>query len=170
MGEVFGQLGISGPLLLAQIVNFVIIMVLLRMFLYEPVLNMLEKRRERVEQGMREADQASRAAGEAEKERQAILDEARREAQEVRAQATRDAEKIAQEIRSRAEQESQEIRVRAQADAEAQTEAVLADARRRIADLAIAATEQILGRELQDREEQERFVAEFLTQQGGSGQ
>lgn len=168
MSEVFSQLGINGALLLSQIVNFLILVVVLRLFLYQPILNMLERRRERIAQGMKDAEQASQAAAEAEKEREAILDAARRDAQEVRAQATRDAEKIAQDIRARAEQEATEIRRRAQSEAETQVEATLADARREIANLAILATEQILGRELKDREAQERFVAEFLAQEGGS--
>lgn len=169
MGEVLGQLGISGPLLLSQIVNFVILMVLLRLFLYQPVLNMLEKRKERIAQSLKDVERSSSAAVEAEKERAKILDEARREAQEVRAQSARDAERIAQEIRSRAEQEATDIRMKGQADAEAQVQSVLADAKKQIADLAIAATEQLLGRELQNRTEQERFVNEYLAQQGGSG-
>lgn len=169
MGEVLGQLGISGPLLLSQIVNFVILMVLLRLFLYQPVLNMLEKRKERIAQSLKDVERSSSAAVEAEKERAKIMDEARREAQEVRAQSARDAERIAQEIRSRAEQEATDIRIKGQADAEAQVQSVLADAKKQIADLAIAATEQLLGRELQNRTEQERFVNEYLAQQGGSG-
>ncbi len=169
MGEVLGQLGISGPLLLSQIVNFVILMVLLRLFLYQPVLNMLEKRKERIAQSLKDVERSSTAAVEAEKERAKIMDEARREAQEVRAQSARDAERIAQEIRSRAEQEATDIRIKGQADAEAQVQSVLADAKKQIADLAIAATEQLLGRELQNRTEQERFVNEYLAQQGGSG-
>jgi len=169
LGEVLGQLGISGPLLLSQIVNFVILMVLLRLFLYQPVLNMLEKRKERIAQSLKDVERSSSAAVEAEKERAKIMDEARREAQEVRAQSARDAERIAQEIRSRAEQEATDIRMKGQADAEAQVQSVLADAKKQIADLAIAATEQLLGRELQNRTEQERFVNEYLAQQGGSG-
>ena len=169
MGEVLGQLGISGPLLLSQIVNFVILMVLLRLFLYQPVLNMLEKRKEHIAQSLKDVERSSTAAVEAEKERAKIMDEARREAQEVRAQSARDAERIAQEIRSRAEQEATDIRIKGQADAEAQVQSVLADAKKQIADLAIAATEQLLGRELQNRTEQERFVNEYLAQQGGSG-
>jgi F-type H+-transporting ATPase subunit b len=165
---VLGQLGINGALLLSQIVNFIIIMAVLRLFLYEPVLKMLEQRKERIAQGIRQAERSSTAATEAERQRNAILDEARREAQEVRAQAARDAERIAQDIRSRADQEAADIRRRAQVDAEAQVEAILTEARRDIADLAITATEQILGRELKDRSEQERFVAEFLSQQMGS--
>jgi F-type H+-transporting ATPase subunit b len=168
LNAVLGELGISGALLLAQIVNFLIIMGLLRLFLYQPILNMLEQRKERVAQGIRQAERSSTAATEAERQRAAIVDEARREAQEVRAQATRDAERIAQDVRSRAEQEANDIRRRAQLDAEAQVEAILTEARREIADLAITATEQILGRELQNRAEQERFVAEFLAQQNGS--
>ena len=45
----------------------------------------------------------------------------------------------------------------------------MADARKQIADLAITATEQILGRELANRDEQERFVTDYLAQQNGSG-
>ncbi len=168
MDVVLGQLGIEFPILLAQIVNFLIIMGILRLFLYEPVLKMLDQRKERIAQGIRETERSSTAAAEAERQRNAIVDEARREAQEVRAQATRDAERIAQDVRTRAEQEAADIRRRAQVEAEAQVDAILTEARRDIADLAITATEQILGRELKNRAEQERFVAEFLAQQSGS--
>jgi len=92
-------------------------MFILRAFLYKPVLGMLEQRRERIAQSMKEAERASVAAREAEQEKAKILDAARRDAQEIRAQATRDTEKIAQDIRARAEQEATEIRMKSQADA-----------------------------------------------------
>lgn len=168
MGAIFSQLGIEGGLLVSQIVNFLILMVILRVTLYQPILNMLEQRRQRVAQSMKEAERVSAAAREAEHDKGKVLDEARREAQEIRAQATRDVEKIAQEIRSRAEQEATEIRRKAQTDAQAQAESALADANKQIADLAILATQQILGRELANRGDHERFVAEFLAQQGRS--
>lgn len=165
MAGVLEQLGIEGGLLVSQIVNFLILIILLRVTLYQPVLNMLEQRKQRIAQSMKDAERASAAAREAEHDKAAVIDEARREAQEIRAQATRDAEKIGQDIRSRAEQEATEIRQKAQADAKAQVENALADANKQIADLAILATQQILGRELDNRSEQERFVAEFLQQQ-----
>jgi len=161
-------LGIEGGLLLSQLVNFVILLVLLRMFLYRPILNMLEQRRNRIAESMKEAERVSAAAREAEQEKGKVLDAARREAQELRAQAARDAEKIAQEVRSRAEQEASDIRLKAQTDAQTQAESILADANKQIADLAIAATEKLLGRELAKKDEQQRFVAEFLAQQRGS--
>jgi F-type H+-transporting ATPase subunit b len=170
VGEVFGQLGINGPLLAAQIVNFVILLFILTRLLYRPILNMLAQRRERIAQSMIEAERVTAAAREAEQEKAKVLDAARREAQEIRAAAARDTEKIAQDIRSRAEQEATEIRMKAQADAQQQAESILSDANKQIADLAITATEKLLGRELTRKEEQSRFVTEFLAQQrGGAG-
>jgi F-type H+-transporting ATPase subunit b len=161
------QLGISGGLLVSQIINFLLLVVILRLVLYKPVLNMLDQRKERIAQSMKDAERASAAAQEAEQEKAIILEEARREAQEIRAQATRDAEKVAQEIRSRADGEAQEIRMKAQVDAEKQADLALADVNKQIAELAILATEKVLGRELSNKAEQERFVAEFLAQQNG---
>ena len=160
------QLGITGSLLLSQIVNFVLLMVILRLVLYTPVMKMLDQRKERIAQSMKDAERVTAAAQEAEQDKAKIIDEARREAQEVRAQSTRDAEKIAQEVRARAEEDATEIRMKAQEDAEKQVAAALTEANKQIAELAILATEQVLGRELANRSEQERFVQEFLAEFG----
>lgn len=160
-------LGIEWPLLLSQLINFLLLIVLMRMFLYQPVLNMLNARKDRIAQSMRDAERVSAAAREAESEKVKVLEQARREAQEIRALATRDAEKIAQDVRGRAEVEATEIRMKAQADAAKQADLALADANKQIADLAIMATEKLLGRELEKKSEQQRFVAEFLAQNSG---
>jgi F-type H+-transporting ATPase subunit b len=160
------QLGITGGLLLSQIVNFVLLMVILRLVLYTPVMKMLDQRKERIAQSMKDAERVTAAAQEAEQDKAKIIDEARREAQEVRAQSTRDAERIAQEVRARAEEDATEIRMKAQEDAETQVAVALTEANKQIAELAILATEQVLGRELANRSEQERFVQEFLAEFG----
>ncbi len=162
-------LGIEWPLLISQIINFVILIIILRTFMYQPVLKMLNARKERIAQSMKDAERVSAAAREAEQEKAQVLEEARREAQEIRAQATREAEKIAQDVRSRADQEATDIRMKAQVDAQKQVEVALSDANKQIADLAIMATEKLLGRELEKKSEQQRFVAEFLAQAGSKG-
>jgi F-type H+-transporting ATPase subunit b len=139
------------------------------MFLYQPVLKMLNARKERIAQSMKDAERVSAAAREAEQDKAKVVEQARREAQEIRAQATRDAEKIAQDVRGRAEQEATDIRMKAQTDAAKQVELALADANKQIADLAILATEKLLGRELANKAEQQRFVAEFLAESGSKG-
>ena len=162
------QLGITPGLLASQIFNFLLLIVILRLALYEPVLKMLAQRRERIAESMRDAERVAAAAQEAEVEKAKVLEAARREAQEIRSQAARDAEKIAQEIRSRAEQEATDVRMKAQEEAQKSAQLALADANKQIAELAILATEQLLGRELAKKEEQARFVSEFLARQNGS--
>jgi len=161
-------LGITWPLLISQLFNFLLLIVILRAVLYEPVLKMLNQRKERIAEGMREAESVAAAAQQAEADKAKVLDAARREAGEIRSQAARDAEKIAQEIRSRAEQEATDIRMKAQEDAQKQVAVAMSDANKQIADLAILATEQLLGRELAKKDEQARFVTEFLARQNGS--
>jgi F-type H+-transporting ATPase subunit b len=161
------QLGITWPLLLSQLFNFALLIVVLRLVLYEPVLKMLAQRKERIAQSLRDAERVAAAAQEAEADKAKVLDVARREAQEIRSQAARDAEKIAQDIRSRAEQEATDIRMKAQDDAQKQVQVAMSDVNKQIAELAILATEQLLGRELAKKEEQARFVSEFLARQNG---
>jgi F-type H+-transporting ATPase subunit b len=161
-------LGITWPLLISQLFNFLLLIVILRAVLYEPVLKMLNQRKERIAEGMREAERVAAAAQQAEADKAKVLDAARREAGEIRAQAARDAEKIGQEIRSRAEQDATDIRMKAQEDAQKQVAVAMSDANKQIADLAILATEQLLGRELAKKDEQARFVTEFLARQNGS--
>ncbi len=160
-------LGVEWSLLIAQIVNFLILIVLLRMFLLKPIMNMLNQRKERIAQSMKDAERVNAAAREAEADKAKVLEQARREAQEIRAQATRDAEKIAQDVRGRADQEATEVRMKAQEDAQKQVELALAEANKQIAELAILATEKLLGRELEKKGEQQRFVAEFLAEKAG---
>lgn len=52
MGELIHQFGIDWKLLLAQAVNFFILLAVLRKFAYKPILGMLEKRRKDIEKGV----------------------------------------------------------------------------------------------------------------------
>jgi len=54
------KVGINLNFLIAQIVNFVIVLVLLQRLLYRPVLNMLEARKQRVRESLAEADRVLR--------------------------------------------------------------------------------------------------------------
>jgi F-type H+-transporting ATPase subunit b len=58
MSQLFSQLGIDWKLLLAQAVNFFLLFVLLRMFVYGPLTKMLHERRRRIEEGLEKAKEA----------------------------------------------------------------------------------------------------------------
>ncbi|MCS6845463.1 MAG: F0F1 ATP synthase subunit B [Caldilineales bacterium] len=162
MGEIFGQLGINAPFLLAQIVNFVVLLLILRLVLYKPMLKMLESRKQRIAEGLQAAEVARREA-EAERARlQEQLDRERREAMERIAAASKRGETLAAEIEANARQEAARILAEARQEAESERERILAEAQEQIAELALLAAEKVLGRELANREAQRAFVQEFL--------
>ena len=161
--DALSTLGITGMGFISQLVNFVAVMALLTGLLYRPVRKTLIERRDRIAQGVRDAEQAAAAAAEAEQEKQRILEAARDEAQQIRSAATRDADQAAQSIRAKAEQEATDIRLRAQQEADQQKEAVLGEAQKQIAELAMLGAERILGRELRNPVDQEQLIASLLT-------
>lgn len=159
-------LGINGPFLIAQIVNFVLLLLILRAFLYKPVLNMLENRKQRIAEGLQAAEVARRQA---EVERASLeqqLDLERRQAMERIAAASKRGETLAVEIEANARQEAHQIIAEAREEATRERNRIIAEAQDEIADLALLAAEKVIGRELANREAQRAFVKEFLASNG----
>ncbi|MDP2598304.1 MAG: hypothetical protein Q8P49_00565 [Candidatus Liptonbacteria bacterium] len=66
MQQLISQLGIDWHLLLSQAVNFFLLLIVLRMFVYKPLLKLLHERKRRVEEGMAKAAEADRKLHEVE--------------------------------------------------------------------------------------------------------
>src|SRR5665213_3861527 len=60
MSELISQLGIDWRLLLSQAVNFFLVLIVLRKFVYKPLLQMLRERRDRIQEGVTKAEEADR--------------------------------------------------------------------------------------------------------------
>lgn len=161
LAEILGRIGINGPWLLSQIVNFVFLLVILRIALYQPVLNMLAERKKRIQDGLEEAERVRREAQAAEDEYQKKVAEARRQAQEAVAQANRAAEQAREKVLAEAREEAKRIIAEAQRTAEEERRQAILRARDEVADLAILAARRVIGDTL-DEPRQRRLVAEFL--------
>ena len=147
--------------------NFVVFLVLMWTFAFKPVSKMLSDRRERVEQGVRDADQAKRDRESAETDRLAALTEARREANDILARA----QKVAQETRdadiAATREELERMRVRASSEIDAEKQRALAELRGEVADLALQAAGRVVGETMTDQR-QRRLVEEFLADPAAS--
>jgi F-type H+-transporting ATPase subunit b len=141
--------------------NFVVFLVIMYTFAFKPVSQMLETRRERIEQGLADAEQAKKDRESAEQERLATLAEARRESNEILARA----QKIAQETRdsdiAATRAELDRMRTRAAEEIEAEKARALAELRSEVADLALAAAGKVLGESMTDAR-QRKLVEEFI--------
>lgn len=155
-------LGINLGYLIVQAFNFLIILVILRAWVYRPVIDMLEQRRERIAKGLEDAEMAEKARGNAEKEAEEILSQAQQEANQRLREATERAEKTAREIRAEAERQAAEIREAAEQDAEAEKRDSLRELRGDVASLAIAAAQKVIGTSL-DEARQHALIAEFFS-------
>ena len=148
--------------------NFLVFLVIIWTFAFKPVSAMLTDRKSRIEQGLKDAEQARRDRENAEAERVATLGEARREANEILARA----QKVAQETRDAdivaTKDELERLRVRAAAEIEAEKVRAIADVRAEVADLALLAAGKVVGETMSDKR-QRRLVEEFLQTPGVRG-
>ncbi len=156
-------LGINLGYLISQIVNFTLLALLLYFVAYKPVLRMLDERSARINQGIQDAETASRRAAEMEQEFERRLSEARREGQEIVAQATQVSERAGQEILERAREEARAQIERAKGEIARERDLAMADLRRQVAELSLMISEKILGEAL-DEQDHHRLIAEFLEQ------
>ena len=160
--EALANLGINPIYLLSQIVTFCLLAFLLSKLLYNPILNVLEARRERIAKGLEDARAAEEARAQADQEASRIIEEARKRGQQVVAEANASAEQVRSTIEAQAEEERRRILAQARQDAEAERNQVLSEMREQLGELAIAAAERILDTEL-DPERQNELVRNFFS-------
>lgn len=154
-------LGINLGFFLFQILNIVIIYVLLRSALWSPLVATLEKRRQNIEKGLEDARIAAEARQNAERDAEAILQEARSEAQKIVAEARDRAEETRKEIEAEAAQDAESLRSDARRQAQAEREQLLADMRGQVVSLAIAAANRLIGESV-DEKKQQQIVTDFF--------
>lgn len=155
-------LGLNLGYLLVQIFNFAIIFVVLRAWVYKPILGLLDKRRETIAQGLEDARVAAEARANAEKDAKEIIAKAQAEATHKVRELSERAETAAREIMAEAEAEAAKARDAALAEAAQERNRILADVRGQIAALAMAAAQKLVGDAL-DEKRQRELIDEFFS-------
>jgi F-type H+-transporting ATPase subunit b len=144
-----------------QALTFLLFLVILYLVAFRRIGGVLEQRRSAIEQGLSDAEQARRDRENAEAERIATLNEARREANDILTRA----QKVSEETRAAdiaaTREELERLRERAAAEIEAEKQRAMGELRAEVADLAIAAASKVVGESLNDQR-QRRLVEEFL--------
>lgn len=155
-------LGINLGYLITFALSFGILFVVLRAWVYKPLLGQLEKRRLAIAQGLEDARIAADARANAEKEANRIISEAQTKSAEIIREATDRASKVEHEIRAQSETEVAKARETARAELEAERNRMLAELRGQIVSLAVAAAQKLLAENLDERR-QRTLVNEFFS-------
>lgn len=143
--DLFGSLGIDWKMLILQTIAFLILLAILRKFVYPPLLTMLEKR----EKDLRAADNAAKSARDnadkAEKMTNELMRKARAEANDIVASAREEAAKVVEDAGAKASAKSEAIVKVAQDEIAKEVEAARKALHNETLDLVAEATGKVLG-------------------------
>jgi F-type H+-transporting ATPase subunit b len=147
--------------LIAQFINFGILLFIFWRFVLPPVQRMLDERRERIRESLEAAERMRAQAIDAERQVQAQIDEGRAESRRLVEQAQTIARRIEEEARATAERDVEQLRARALADIQLERDSAIAALRREFADVTISAAEKVINQSL-DRDAHQRLIEEVL--------
>jgi F-type H+-transporting ATPase subunit b len=157
----FASLGINLPLLVVFIVNFIILLVMLRLFLYQPVMKVLDERAKRTKDAMELAEATKKEYEQAKGEVQKQIEKGRQEAQAIITQAMQVGERLKGESREEAAKQAQVMIDRARSELEAERDKIVGDLRREFVDISIAAAGKVI-KETLDKEKHRKLIEETL--------
>jgi F-type H+-transporting ATPase subunit b len=156
------QLGLNLGYILVQIISFLILFVVVRAWIARPLMTLLERRREKLAQGLEDARVAAEARSTAERDAARITSDAQARAARTISEATERAEKAMLELKAQTEQEIVREREAALAGIEEERNRILGDLRGQVAALAISATQKLIGEAL-DEKRQRALIDEFFS-------
>lgn len=159
--EGIGELGINIQSLIAQIVNFVILLLVLGLVAYKPVLRMLDERSRRIKESLEEAEVVKQQAAAAQDETKQRIAEATREGQEVVSRALKAGEELRVKVKAEAQVEAEAMLSRARVEISRERDDAIDNVRREFADLTVVAAEKVIDRSL-DKKAHREVIEEVL--------
>lgn len=157
------KLGIDFKLLLTQVINFAIILFVLKKLLYKPILRILKDRKSKIEEGLAWTQKAKEEEEKLAKMKQEVLREARDEARVYLNNAKKDALQLKEEILKEGKAEVAQMKKRLEEETKSQSEEMAKRLTAQTVDLALSMIKQIWP-EVVNTEKQHEIVAKRLKQ------
>lgn len=168
MDKAVEALGLNLPQLIAQVANFFVLLVILRLTLYKPILKMLDERKQKIAEGLNAAEIARAEAASAQANIQAQLEAARKDGQEIVANAQNIATRIQADAREQAAKDREAALERARNEIQLERDRAIAELRSEFASITVAAAEKVINQSL-DRQAHQRIIDETLAESNFSG-
>lgn len=154
-------LGINLQMLIAQIVNFLLLLGLLYLFAYKPILKMFDERSNRIKESMEQTETIKLQAANAEEEAKKRIEAASHEGQEVLARAVKTGEEIKKKAEEDARPEAEALIAKARLEIDRERSEVIDDLRKEFTDLTVLAAEKVIERSL-DKEAHKELIDKVL--------
>jgi len=154
-------LGINLPTLLAQIINFAILLGLMYLVAYRPIMRMFDERSRKVKESMEQTEFIKEQAARAEEEAEKRIEAASKDGQELVARAVRTGEEVRQKAQQGARQDAESLIARARVEIQRERDEAIDELRKEFADLTILAAGKVIDRSL-DKEAHRQLIAKVL--------
>lgn len=142
--EILEQFGVEWKLLIVQLINFLIFILIFRKFVLPKLKGFMDERAKGIKDSLKDAEQARRAAEQAEVERQQTLATAVKEADRVLADAREQAAAQGEELVAQAKAEAARVIADGTAQLEADRTALRTELRAELGALTVATTRKVL--------------------------
>ena len=149
--------------MLWQLVNFFVLLFLLRKFLYSPIKDMLDKRAAQINGDLDDAEARREEAEELKAEYEQKLKNARSEAQEIVDNAETRANKKAKDIINKAEARAENLKAKKLEEIEQAKKEAAAELRDSIADYTVLAANKLIQEQL-DENKHQQMIMDFIDQ------
>ncbi len=155
--EITTRFGVTWPLLISQLIAFTVVAILLKKFAYQPVLTMLEERRQRIAESMANAEKIKEELASTEAARKKVLDDANAQANQLIEEARAAAAQVQEKESQKAVAQAEQIITQAREAAAADHARMVSELRAEIGGLVVKTTAQVVGKVLTP-EDQARLV------------
>lgn len=142
--DALANLGIDIKLLAAQVINFALLLLILRRFAYQPMLQLMDERSARIEQGLKDAEAAAKKLRSVEEEEKTILAGARQQAKELLVETDRAAKERDTIKLSETEARIKKLLSDAEAKLADDRTRMVEDAKRELSETVMLAVEKLL--------------------------
>ncbi len=161
MEELIKTFHIETGLVIAQLVNFAIVLFVLYKFAYKPVLRTLNDRTKKIEKGVEDAKTAKKKLEEVTEKEKAILIEAKKEAQEIIKRSEEEAKKNAEAIAQEAKSQTEKILEDAKKMIEHEKTKMMGEVKSEIAELVVLTTEKLISEKI-DIEKDKKLIESMI--------
>ncbi len=156
-----GELGINLPLLISQLISFLILLVVLYFVAYKRILKMLDERANRVKESMEQAESVKIQSARSEEEVKKQIQIASQRGQELIAQATQTSDEIRAKAQGLAKQDAEVLIEKARQVIKTERDSAVDELRHEFADLTILAASKVVGESL-DKESHKKLIDKVL--------
>lgn len=157
----FETFGVNWPFFIAQFINFILVILVLKKFAFGPIQEILDKRRARIADGEAKLAEIAEQLEQSEKEKAALLDQANADAKRLVEEAKESAEALGEKKSQEAVAQAQGIISKAQEAAAAERTQMASELKQEFGRLVVATTSQVSGKVLTE-DDQARINQEAL--------